>query len=122
MGFARVANRFFNDEEPWATRKTDEARCRTTIAVALQTCASLSILCEPFLPATARAIRDMLQLTGVRSSERAEGRQGLGWEHAKQDLLVGGRPLGEPTILFKKIEDEAIVAQIEKLHARRKPA
>lgn len=118
MGLARIANRFFNDEQPWATRKTDEPRCRTTIGVALQTCASLSILCEPLLPTTARAIREMLQLTGVRSSERAEGPQGLGWEDAKSDLLIAGRPLGEPTILFKKIEDDAIGAQIAKLHAR----
>jgi methionyl-tRNA synthetase len=119
MALARDANKYFNDAAPWATRKTDPARCDTTIHVALQVSAALAILCEPFLPFTAKKLRAMLGIEGVRSSERAEGEKGLGWSDAAKPLLKTGQKLGEPEILFGKIEDAAIEAQRAKLQ---KPA
>jgi methionyl-tRNA synthetase len=121
MEFARMANKYFNDEAPWATRDSDPRKCAETIYTALQICASLSILCEPFLPFSAQKIRNMLNLSGVRSSERGGGK-GLGWKDASRYLLPTGQPLGEPEILFSKIEDAAIQAQIDKLHAGHRPA
>ncbi|MGD8860432.1 MAG: methionine--tRNA ligase [Myxococcales bacterium] len=120
MGLARKANKYFNDAEPWATRKTDPRTCANTIHVSLQVSAALSILCEPFLPFTAKKIRQMLNLDGVRSSERSEGETGLGWDDARHTLLKAGSALGEPEILATKVDDDAIQAQIDKLYATRK--
>ncbi len=115
MGLARDANKYFNDAAPWSTRKTDPTRCATTLHIALQVSASLSILCEPFLPFTGRKLRDMLSVLFVRSSERAERLTGIGWQDAGQPLLKTGLKLAPPEILFSKIEDEAIEAELAKL-------
>jgi methionyl-tRNA synthetase len=122
MALARAANKYFNDSEPWATRTSAPQRCANTIHVALQVSAALSILCEPFLPFTAAKMRAMLGVTGLRSSARAEGDRGLGWRDAGRTLLAAGQQLGEPEILFAKVADELIDAQIEKLKATQKPA
>lgn len=117
MALARQANKYFNDSAPWATRTSDPQKCANTIHVALQVSAALSILCEPFLPFTAAKIRSMLHIEGVRSSATAERDRGLGWNDAARPLLAAGERLGEPEILFTKIEDAVIQAQIDKLHA-----
>jgi methionyl-tRNA synthetase len=122
MALARAANKYFNDSEPWATRTSAPQRCANTIHVALQVSAALSILCEPFLPFTAAKMRAMLGVTGLRSSAHAEGDKGLGWRDAARPLLEAGRRLGEPEILFTKVADEQIDAQVEKLQATQKPA
>jgi methionyl-tRNA synthetase len=122
MAVAREANKYFNDSAPWATRTSAPQLCANTIHVALQISATLSILCEPFLPFTAAKMRAMLSLTGVRSSVRSEGISGIGWNDAGQSLLEAGHRLGEPEILFTKIEDEVIQAQVDKLQATQKPA
>jgi methionyl-tRNA synthetase len=114
MALGRVGNKYFNDAEPWATRTKDPARCANTIHVSLQLAASLSILVEPFLPFTAKRMREVLALTGVGSSEPA-GPRGLGWDAAGKPLLAAGHTLGEPSILVRKIEDAEIEAQREKL-------
>jgi methionyl-tRNA synthetase len=118
MALARDANKYFNDAAPWASRKTDPAKCDNTIHVALQVSAALAILCEPFLPFSAKKLRAMLGIEGVRSSEKAEGPKGLGWSDAERPLLQAGQKLGEPEILFGKIEDAAIEAQRAKLGAK----
>jgi methionyl-tRNA synthetase len=117
MALARHGNKYFNDSQPWATRTSDPQRCANTIHVALQVSAGLSILIEPFLPFTAAKIRGMLALARVRSSERSGDDQGLDFKDAAQPLLSAGQRLGEPEILFQKIEDAAIEAQLEKLRA-----
>jgi methionyl-tRNA synthetase len=122
MALARQANKYFNDSAPWATRTAEPQQCANTIHVALQVSASLSILCEPFLPFSAAKMRAMLNLEGVRSSTRSEGSKGLGWGDAARSLLAAGQPLGEPEILFTKIEDAVIAAQIEKLQASQQAA
>ena len=63
----RLGNKYFNDSQPWATRKSDIAQCGNTIHVSLQICASLAVLFEPFIPFSAQALREMLRLNGVRS-------------------------------------------------------
>jgi methionyl-tRNA synthetase len=117
MGLARHANKYFNDSAPWATRTSDPRQCANTIHVALQVSAALSILCEPFLPFTAQKIRTMLRLDGVRSSTRTEGGKGLGWSDAAYPLLAAGQVLGEPEILFTKLDDAFVEAQVAKLQA-----
>ena len=117
MNLARVGNKYFADTEPWHTWKTDKQACANTIHIALQLCASLSVLMEPVLPFSAAKLRAMLNLTGVRSSmPGGNAAQGIGWNEAGHPLLEAGHALGESAILFSKIEDEAIEAQVKKLH------
>ena len=115
MGLARSANKYFNDAQPWATRTSDPRACGNTIHVSLQVCASLAILAEPFLPFTARTMREILGARNIRSSEpRGEG-GALGWDDAGRSLLVAGAKLGEPQILVRKVEDAQVEAQRAKL-------
>lgn len=115
MGLARAGNKYFNDAEPWATRKTDIERCGNTIAVSLQISAALSILFEPFLPFSAQKLRKQLNLQGVRDSARSGAGGSLGFVDAARALLPAGHRLGEPEILFTKIADEVVEAELAKL-------
>jgi len=121
MNLARLGNKYFNDTEPWHTRKTDPQACANTIHVSLQICASLSILMEPVLPFAAARLREMLRLEGVRPST-PDGEGALGWDDAARPLLPEGHEIGRPEILFTKIEDEVIERQIARLEARAQQA
>lgn len=117
MNLARLGNKYFADTEPWHLWKTDKQACANTIHVALQICASLSVLIEPVLPFTAEKLRGILKLHGVRSSMPDGNREeGIGWAEAGHPLLEAGHALGKSEILFTKIEDAVIDAQIEKLN------
>ncbi len=107
MNLARHANKYFNDTEPWKTIKEEPKRASTTINICLQTVRALAILFEPVLPFSARKIWKMLNLNDdiVKS----------GWDSAYQLLLKPGHQLGEPEILFRKIEDSEIEEEIKKL-------
>jgi len=119
IDLAREGNKYFNDTEPWHTRDADPQACANTIHVSLQVCAALSILIEPVIPDAAQRLQDMLNLTNVRSSTPGDDPDGaLGWDDAAEPLLEAGHALGEPEILFEKIEDDVIEAQIEKLRER----
>src|SRR5690606_11535935 len=120
MALARLGNKYFNDAEPWKTRTSDPQACANTIHVALQLCASLSVLMDPVLPHSAARLRDMLDLTGVRSSapDPLADEATIGWDEAGPPLLREAHPLGEPEILFHKVEDEAIAAQRRLLEER----
>ncbi|PSQ97222.1 MAG: methionine--tRNA ligase [Bacteroidetes bacterium SW_9_63_38] len=119
MDLARTGNKYFNDTEPWHTSDADPQACANTIHVSLQVCASLALLIEPVIPDAAQRLRDMLNLTGVRSSEPGtDSDEALGWDDAAEPLLEPGHPLGEPEILFEKLDDETIAAQVEKLRDR----
>lgn len=126
MALARAGNKYFNDAAPWATRKTDMRACGNTIHVSLQVCASLSLLFEPFLPTAAAGLRAQLALDGVRSSEAGGVREGLGFLDSARPLLSAGASLGTPAILFTKIDDATIEAQLaslsEKAAASAQPA
>ncbi len=104
MNLARIGNKYLADMEPWKLAKTDMARTATVLNVALQIAANLSIAFEPFLPFSSEKLRKMLNI------EHAEWAQ-LG----SVDLLPAGHQLGEVSLLFEKIEDEAIQAQLNRL-------
>ncbi len=121
MNLARLGNKYFNDTEPWHTRKTNPQACANTIHVSLQICAALSILMEPVLPFAAARLREMLRLEGVRPSTPG-GEGPLGWDDAARPLLPEGHEIGRPEILFTKIEDAVIAQQIARLEARAQQA
>lgn len=122
MNLARLGNKYFNDTEPWHTRKTDPQACANTIHVSLQICAALCVLMEPVLPFSAAKLRAMLNLDDVRSSVPGNpGGARRGWDEAGGSLLEPGHALGKAQILFEKIEDAAIEAQIAKLKATETP-
>jgi methionyl-tRNA synthetase len=107
MNLARHANKYFNDTEPWRTIKENPKRASTTINICLQTVRALAVLFEPVLPFSARKIWKMINLNDdiVKS----------GWDSAYQLSLKPGHQLGEPEILFRKIEDSEIEEEIKKL-------
>jgi len=117
MALARLGNKYFNDAEPWATRKIDLEKCGTTIHVCAQLCASLAVLIDPVMPHAATELREMLRLDGVRSSMPGRSAGTVAWDDAGEPLLAAGHELGEAAILFHKIDDELIEAQIAKLEA-----
>ena len=105
MNVARLGNKYLADTEPWKAIKTDEDRVRTILHIALQIAANIEILIEPFLPFTADKLMKMLNYGGHQ------------WEDAGSlNLLARGHQLNEPTLLFAKIEDEEVQAQIDKLN------
>jgi methionyl-tRNA synthetase len=87
MSLARLGNKYFNDTEPWHTRKNDLQACGNTIHVSLQICASLAVLMDPVLPHSAAVLRSMLNLASVRSSASSGEAGSLGWDDA-----IGGAP------------------------------
>ena len=112
MNLARLGNKYLADEEPWKTIKTDEARTKTVMFVALQIATALSVLCEPFLPFTSGKLRGILK-SDVN-----------GWDDIakKEILLPSGHAIqtGKPELLFSKIEDTEIQKQLDKLAANKK--
>jgi len=119
MELARTGNKYFNDTEPWHTRESDPTACANTIHVSLQVCAALSILMEPVLPDAAHRLQNMLRLSNVRSSTPDDDpNDAIGWDDAAAPILGEGHTFNEPEILFEKIDDDVIEAQIEKLRER----
>ncbi|MEE1946361.1 methionine--tRNA ligase [Pedobacter sp. KR3-3] len=105
MNVARLGNKYLAETEPWKVIKTDEDRVRTILNISLQIAANLEILIEPFLPFTADKLMKMLNYGGHV------------WEDAGSiNLLKRGHQLNEPQLLFSKIEDEEVQAQIDKLN------
>ncbi|MCX4359528.1 MAG: methionine--tRNA ligase [Rikenellaceae bacterium] len=106
MNIARLGNKYLADTEPWKVYKEDPARVATILNIALQITASLSIAMEPFIPFSAAKLAVML------------GTQPLSWELlGSSDILPEGHVLGKPELLFEKIEDSVIEAQLAKLEA-----
>ncbi len=105
MNLARLGNKYLADNEPWILIKTDEKRVQTIMNVSLQISANLTVLMEPFLPFTSVKLSNMLNLN-----------KELKWNDAtRTDLLLAGHLINTASLLFDKIEDEAIVAQVQKL-------
>ncbi|MCM1034344.1 MAG: methionine--tRNA ligase [Paludibacter sp.] len=104
MNLARIGNKYLADTEPWKLAKTDMERVGTILNLSLQIAANLSIAFEPFLPFSAAKLRDMLNISEA------------GWERlGNTDLLEAGHRLNQPQLLFEKIEDDAIQAQLDRL-------
>ncbi len=105
MNVARLGNKYLADTEPWKVIKTDEDRVRTILYISLQIAANIGILVEPFLPFTADKLMKMLNHGGHL------------WDDAGSiNLLHSGHQLNEPVLLFDKIEDDAVQAQVDKLN------
>ncbi|MEF8816626.1 MAG: methionine--tRNA ligase [Salinibacter sp.] len=122
MALARHGNKYFNETEPWHTNESDPQACANTIHVSLQVCAALSILLEPVVPSAAAELRKRLGLENVRTSTPdGAPTDAVGWRDAGTPLLSAGHPIPsgpDPEPLFKKIDDDIIEAQIEKLRER----
>ncbi len=116
MALARAANKYFNDSEPWKSRKENPEQCATTLNLCAQTAHALAILSSPIIPFTSDKIWQMLQLEG--SAKDAS------WSEIGTSPLPAGHRIGELSILFKKIEDSEIVKEMEKLGGvvEKKPA
>lgn len=109
MNLARIGNKYLADTEPWKLAKTDMSRVATILNVALQITANLAIVFEPFLPFSMVKLNKMLNV------------QPLGWSRlGSTDLLPAGHELGKAELLFEKMDDEVINAQVEKLLATKK--
>lgn len=105
MNLARLGNKYLADTEPWKVIKTDEARVKTILNISLQISANLSTLMEPFLPFTAEKLRGFLNMDRIE------------WADVRADAIPAGHQINKPSLLFEKIEDETIQAQVDKLEA-----
>ena len=106
MNFARIGNKYLADTEPWKVVKTDPERVNTILNIALQITANVAVAIEPFMPFSSEKILRMLNIE--RPSWDALG---------SMSVIPAGHEIGEPELLFEKIEDEAIERQLAKLEA-----
>ena len=106
MNFARIGNKYLTDTEPWKVVKTDPERVNTILNIALQITANVAVAIEPFMPFSSEKILKMLAID--RPSWDALG---------SMSVIPAGHEIGEPELLFEKIEDEAIERQLAKLEA-----
>ena len=108
MNFARIGNKYLADTEPWKVVKTDPERVKTILNIALQITANTAIAIEPFMPFSAEKMLKML------------AQEKFGWEQmGSMELIEAGHAIGEAQLLFEKIEDDVIQAQLDKLAASR---
>lgn len=144
MNLARLGNKYLADTEPWKVIKTDEDRVKTILNISIQIVANLTIIMDPFMPFTTQKLRSILGVGGISASgitktpEVAAGSEGINtapasccccqspiidtfvlcWDRlGRDDLIEVGHALGEATLLFEKIEDNAIELQLQKLEA-----
>ena len=132
MNLARIGNKYLADSEPWKVIKTDPERVRTIINISLQLTANLAIAFEPFLPFSSKKLYSMLNVTSTPSVESSPSAPSVAYAAVSQqpnqplpdltwsrlgstDLLPAGHQLPTPSLLFEKIEDEAIQAQMDRL-------
>jgi methionyl-tRNA synthetase len=109
MNLARIGNKYLADTEPWKVYKTDETRVGTILNISLQICANLSIILYPFLPGSTETLKTFLALDEFT------------WDRAgSNDLLKPGHQINQAGLLFEKIEDEVIEAQLNRLIENRK--
>ena len=106
MNFARIGNKYLADCEPWKVIKSDAERVKTILNIALQITANIAIAIEPFMPFSSAKILQMIDC------------QPFGWDSlGSMSLLSAGHKIGEPTLLFEKIEDAEIQKQLDRLEA-----
>lgn len=104
MNIARLGNKYLQETEPWKLAKTDMARVETILNVAIQLCANIAVAFEPFLPFMSAKLAKMLAI------------EKMSWDQlGSQEIIVAGTQLGAAELLFEKIEDETIQAQIDRL-------
>ena len=103
MSLARIGNKYLAETEPWKLKKIDEKRTQTIMNIALQLAASLSVLSKPFLPFSAEKLAAMLNISEIS------------WDQAEEQLLSANHQIEKPSLLFGRIDDVQIEAQLDKL-------
>ena len=114
MNVARLGNKYLAEQEPWKTVKTDTERTKTVMYIALQIASALATLSEPFLPFTSNSLKNMLCHAELDSASN--------WNDisTKKELLPVGHTINKAELLFSKIEDSQIQAQLDKLAESKK--
>lgn len=107
MNLARVGNKYFTETEPWKTRNSDPQACANSLHVSLQICAALSVLMEPILPDSMKILREQLKYTDDPS-----------WDGISDSMLKSDTNIEPGEVLFTKVENEEIDAQIQRLQER----
>ncbi len=108
MNVARIGNKYLADSEPWKLIKTDPERTATILNIAIQICANLAVVFEPFTPFMAAKLAEQLRLKGLR------------WDMTGRfDLVAEGTEIGKPELLFEKVDDSVVEAQVKKLQDAR---
>jgi methionyl-tRNA synthetase len=107
MNLARIGNKYFTETEPWKTRKENPEACGNTLHTSLQICAALSVLFTPILPSKMQELRNYLSLSGTPA-----------WDNINDTMLKPGTGIHSGEILFRKIENEEVEAELEKLKKR----
>ena len=110
MNLARLGNKYLADEEPWKVIKEDENRVKTIMFVALQIASALAVVSEPFLPFISEKLKSILKQSDLQWNDVSE----------KETLLNSGHEIGKAELLFSKIEDKTVEAQLKKLEATKK--
>lgn len=108
MNLARLGNKYLADTEPWKVIKTDEGRVKTILNICLQISANLSTLMEPFMPFSSQKLREFMNIDVID------------WDKMGDHVIAAGHELGQAGLLFDKIEDDVIQAQVDKLLATKK--
>ena len=111
MNLARLGNKYLADQEPWKLIKVDPERVETIMNIALQIAATLATVSEPFLPHSAQKLRAILNITNPTEWNAIA---------TTENLLVAGHLIGSQELLFAKVEDSNIQAQLDKLEATKK--
>ncbi len=137
MNLARLGNKYLADEEPWKVFKEDEERVKTILFVALQITTGLAVLCEPFLPFTSKKLKKILALGDSTSTPPPKGAllpDGQAGKYVRssavetswadvtkvEPVILSGHKINKAELLFRKIEDEEIQKQLDKLEATKK--
>ncbi|MDE6178017.1 MAG: methionine--tRNA ligase subunit beta, partial [Duncaniella sp.] len=109
MEIARLGNRYLQETEPWKVAKTDMARTAAILNTALQICANIAVAFEPFVPFSSAKLAEMLGLKDMK------------WDMlGRFDLVSAGQEIAQPELLFEKIEDATVQAQVQKLQDTKK--
>jgi len=109
MNLARLGNKYLADTEPWIVIKNDREKVKTILNIALQITANLTIILDPFLPFSVKKLREWLNIEVLK------------WDNAgRDDLLRPGHKIKKPGLLFRKIEDEEVEKQVNKLMETKK--
>lgn len=119
MNLARAGNKYLADQEPWKVIKTNPERVQTIMNTALQIASGLAVLSEPFLPFTAKKLQQMLRVNDIHPELVSTSVKESNWKAITdgQPLLSAGHTIGPASLLFTKIEDSQIEAQLKKLEA-----
>ncbi len=122
MNVARAANKYFNDEEPWKSIKTSPEVAAKTLFVCMQLVRSLAVLFAPITPFTCKKINSLFEMESTTGEPDNSTKKHNFWSEALYPLLPEGLAIGTPEILFSRVEDETVAAEVAKLGAKEEPA